>query len=61
MQAEVDYINDPEQDKREIEKKLLDTREKKEYVTVREQFDARRELQALRKYQEEVCRGESSS
>lgn len=61
MQTEVDYINDPEQDKREIEKKLLDTREKKERVTVREQFDARRELEALKKYQEEICRGESSS
>ena len=36
-------------------------RERKSQATLKEQYQARRELEALKKYQEEICRGKRSS
>lgn len=50
----VDYISDPAADRRDMEDALLERKNRKNRVTVREQLDARRELEALRSYQEEI-------
>lgn len=44
---------DPDEDRREIENRLL-TRRNKDKTTLREQLDARRHMEALRAYQSEV-------
>ena len=44
---------DPDEDRREIEYRLL-TRRNKDKTTLREQLDARRHMEALRAYQSEV-------
>lgn len=59
MRDHLDYISDPVQDRRDMEDKLLDRRSTKIRSTAREQLDARRDLAALRAYQEDI-RGEKN-
>jgi hypothetical protein len=49
-----DYVSDPVAERREMEDEILERKRNKLKVTVREQIDARKGLEALRKYQEEV-------
>lgn len=56
LEKAIGYEHDEEDDRRSIEDILL-TPKKKERITVREQLDARRGLEALRAYQEEVKNG----
>lgn len=51
-----DYISDPAADRRYMEDALLERKNRKNRVTVREQLDARRELEALKAYQQEVSK-----
>lgn len=50
----VDYVSDPVAERREMEDEILERKRHKLKVTVREQLDARKGLETLKKYQEAI-------
>lgn len=56
MREHLDYSSDPARERRDMEDKLLDRSSRKVRSTAREQIDARRELEALKAYQNEVIK-----
>ena len=58
MKSHIDFHNDREADRKDIVDKLLKAKPKAPRISPREQIDARRELEALRAYQDDV-RGEN--
>lgn len=54
LKEHIDFHTDRESDRRDIIKKLLKSKKKKPRTTLREQMDARRDLEALKAYQEDM-------